>query len=118
VPFWMWKRDMRVQKSKQNQRDNVREISRTKPPVSDVEKYITAELLPSLRELATNPDAPAMARSAVARTILEAEGVLGRHSRDPHNRHAEKPLGECSLVDRHPRKQQIRTVQSFIALYE
>lgn len=44
---------------------------------------MSALLLTSMQELAGDPSAPAHARTAAARTLLEVRGLLGRHARAP-----------------------------------
>ncbi len=102
---------MVAQKPKRNQGHNDMAISAGKPTVLEQPH----DLLSVLRDLATDPDAPAMARTRAASVLLEAEGVLGKHSRDPHNRQAEKPLSECSLVEL--RAEHARLRQRFHAYF-
>jgi len=53
-------------------------------------------LLEGLERLANDEAAPGQARVSAARAVLEAQGVLGRHARDPADEAAERPVGLLS----------------------
>jgi len=50
----------------------------------------------SLRSVIADPDAPATARAAAARTLAEIEGLIGRHSQAPVDRAVSLPIAVLS----------------------
>jgi len=52
-----------------------------------------------LKAIAADSETPAMARTAAARAVLEAEGTLDKHARDPHARSDQLALSDASLAD-------------------
>ena len=63
----------------------------------------TAELqavaLSALKAVAEDTDAPAAAKAAAARTLLEYTGGIGRHAEPPPSVSRTKPLSEMSLAE-------------------
>lgn len=57
------------------------------------------ELISVLERMARDPDAPAHARTAAARAVLEARGVLGKHQQAPDGDTAHVPLSQASRAE-------------------
>jgi hypothetical protein len=53
-------------------------------------------LLIGLERLAENENASGQARVSAARTVLEVQGIIGKHARDPADEAAERPVGLLS----------------------
>ena len=62
-------------------------------------KRSETELIEVLRRIAVGEDIPAKDRVTASRALLELEGSLGRHARDPHARSDQLALSDASLSD-------------------
>lgn len=85
------------------------------PPAKLPMAGLSPDLLGVFKDIAENVEMPAMARVSAARALAEVAGALGRHSRSPHDRAAQKPLAECSLADL--RAEHARLRQRFAAYF-
>lgn len=65
--------------------------------------------LSALRDVARDSEAPAAARAAAARTLLEVRGLLGRHAAPPDNGSA--PLSSLSAADLRAELARLRAVK-------
>jgi len=66
------------------------------PGQMDEAGNIGVTLLAGLERLAENENASGQARVSAARTVLEVQGIIGKHARDPADEAAERPVGLLS----------------------
>lgn len=63
---------------------------------ASADKPAETGLISVLEGIASDTDQPAAARTAAARAVLEARGVLGRHAPPPGSELARVPLSDCT----------------------